>query len=104
MLKSTMVKWAVAALLAVPAVPLFARHTHRKPLVTRSHHTALVSGKRSHRTLTSKHHRSTLLGAKSLKSHRSLTHRGIHKNTLSSASHFHVHFTKMPPTIDGIRS
>jgi hypothetical protein len=104
MLKSTMVKWAVAALLAVPAVPLFARHTHRKPLVTRSHHTALVSGKRVHRSLTTKHHRSTLLAAKSLKGHRSLSHRGTHRSALSSTSHFHVHITKMPPTIDGIRS
>jgi hypothetical protein len=104
MLKSTMVKWAVAALLAVPAVPLFARHTHRRPLVSRSHHTALVSGKRVHRSLKTKHHRSTLLAAKSLKGHRSLTHRGIHKRSLTSASHFQVHVTKMPPTIDGIRS
>jgi hypothetical protein len=104
MLKSTMVKWAVAALLAVPAVPLFAKHTHRKPLVTRSHHTNLVSGKRVHRRLTTKHHRSTLLASKSLKGHRSLTHRGIHKNALSSTSHFRVHVTNMPPTIDGIRS
>jgi len=104
MLKSIMVKWAVAALLAVPAVPGLAARIHHRPLVSRSHRTAMVSGKRHHRSLSSKHHRSVLLAAKGLKGHRSLTHRGIHKNALSSASHFRVHFTKMPPTIDGIRS
>jgi hypothetical protein len=104
MLKSTMVKWAVAALLAVPAIPVFAKKAHHKPLVTRSHRTTMVSGKRHHRSLSSKHHRSSLLAARGLKGHRSLTHRGIHKSALSSASHFRVHFTKMPPTIDGIRS
>ncbi len=104
MFKSTLVKWAVAALLAVPAVPVLAQRAHHKPLVTRSHRTMTVSGKRHHRSLKSTHRRSTLLRAKGLKSHRYLTHRAIHKRALSSNSHFRVHFTKMPPTIDGIRS
>jgi hypothetical protein len=106
MLNSTMIKWAVAALLAVPAVPALAKHLHHKPLVTRSHRTTLTSSKRHHRGLTSsKHHRSSLLAAKGLKGHKSLSHRGTHKTALSSnsGSHFRVHFTKMPPTIDGIR-
>jgi hypothetical protein len=99
-----MVKWAVAALLAVPAVPGLAARIHHRPLVSRSHRTTMVSSKRHHRSLSSKHHRSVLLAAKGLKGHRSLTHRGTHRSALSSASHFRVHFTKMPPTIDGIRS
>jgi hypothetical protein len=105
MLKSTVIKWAVAALLAVPAVPVLAKRVHHKPLVARSHRTAVVSGRRHHRSLKSTHRHSTLLAAKGLRGHRSLmSHRAIHKHALSSASHFKVHFTKMPPTIDGIRS
>ncbi|MGD0464917.1 MAG: hypothetical protein ABSB74_20725 [Tepidisphaeraceae bacterium] len=104
MFKSTLLKWAVAALLAVPAVPVFANRVHHKPLVTRSHRTMTVSGRRHHRNLLTKHRRSTLFAAKGLRGHRSLTHRAIHKRALSSTSHFRVHFTKMPPTIDGIRS
>jgi hypothetical protein len=104
MFKPKLIMLSVAALLAVSAIPALARKVHHKPLVTRSHHTSLVSGKRVHRSLTTKHHRSSLLAAKSLKGHRSLTHRGIHRSALSSTSHFHVHVTKMPPTIDGIRS
>ncbi|HEX4055629.1 MAG TPA: hypothetical protein VHX86_15295 [Tepidisphaeraceae bacterium] len=106
MYHSTLVKWAVAALLAVPAVPVLARTVHHKSLVTRSHRTLVVTGKRHHRSLKTTHRRSTLLAAKALKRHHSLTtrHHRIHKSALSSTSHFRVHFTKMPPTIDGIRS
>lgn len=105
MYKSTLVKWAVAALLAVPAVPVLAKTVHHKSLVTHSHRTLVVSGKRHHRNLKTTHRRSPLLAAKALKGHRSLSaHRRLHKNALSSTSHFRVHFTKMPPTIDGIRS
>jgi hypothetical protein len=105
MYKSTLVKWAVAALLAVPAVPLFARTVHHKKLVARSHRTLVVTGKHRSRNLHTTHRRPTLLAAKGLKGHRSLTtHRTIHKTALSSRNHFTVHLTRMPPTIDGIRS
>ncbi len=104
MYKSTLVKWAVAALLAVPAVPVLAKRVHHKSLVTRSHRTLVVSGKRHHRHLKTTHRRSTLLAAKALRRHRSLmSHHRIHKSALTSKSHFRVHFTKMPPTIDSIR-
>jgi hypothetical protein len=105
MLNSTMIKWAVAALLAVPAVPALARHVHHKTLATRSHRTVVATAKRHHRGLTTRHRHSSLLAAKSLKGHRSLSHRSIHRSALTSgSSHFRVKFTKMPPTIDGIRS
>jgi hypothetical protein len=105
MFKSTRIMWAVAALLAVTAVPVLAKKAHHKPMVTHSHRITSLTARRYHRTLTSKHHHSTLLAARSVRGHRSLTsHRGIHRHALTSASHFQVHVTKMPPTIDGIRS
>jgi hypothetical protein len=106
MLKSTLVKWAVAAVLAVPAVPVLARTAHHKHLVSKhSHRTAVVSSKHHHRNLKTSHRRMSLLAAKAHKSRRLVkSHRRNSGSTFSTKSHFRVHFTKMPPTIDGIRS
>ncbi len=131
MLKSSLMKWAVAAALAVPAVPLFGstRHHHKVVMSSRAHHNVslLAASSRHHaKSTTSRHHTTKLthgkktptkLGGKFSSKHSSkLTahHRGSFKNTartshvrhtsLSSGttSHFKVHVTKMPPTIDGI--
>ena len=110
MLKSTLVKWAVAAVLAVPAVPMFGKTIHHK-LVTRTQSHKVMTASKPHR-LVNRIHRHV-----SLSSHRKLTtthrlsssHRLVRKSSvrhtsLNSSSHFRVHVTKMPPTIDGINT
>ena len=117
MLKSTLVKWAVAAVLAVPAVPLFGstRHHHRATLSTRTHRLVSATAK-SHRLVKSATHRksTTLIHRKKLTKKLTSRRHGALKTTarhgvvrhtsLSSTSHFRVHVTKMPPTIDGIQT
>jgi hypothetical protein len=105
MFKSSIVKWAVAAVLAMPAVPMLASTTHHR-LVTRTHHRLV----KSHRLSTRTHRHSSLsarrrLAARRLaKTHR-LTHRSTVRHTaMDTTSHFKVHVTKMPPTIDGINT
>jgi len=108
MLKSSIVKWAIAAVLAAPAVPMFGSTIHHHRLVTRphTHHTLSV---RHHRLVSKTHRRVTLSTHHKLTSlHRSshrLTHRaGVRHTSMTSTSHFKVHVTKMPPTIDGINT
>jgi hypothetical protein len=116
MLKSTMAKWAVAALLAVPAVPMFGKTIHRHLTVHRTTRAPLVSTYSSHkRTVThmtthhaslsaSSHHKTLTHKSTSAKnlSHKSTTHRTSLKS--GSGQQFKVHVTKMPPTIDGINA
>jgi hypothetical protein len=108
MLKSTIVKWAVAAMLAVPAVPMLGKTIHHR----------LVSSHRTHRLLTVKSHRHVTRTHRrlSLSAHRKLSTRhhpmmhhltrksGPRHESMTSTSHFRVHVTKMPPTIDGINT
>jgi hypothetical protein len=108
MLKSSIVKWAVAAVLAVPAVPLFGTTIHHHRLVTRTHTHRLVTTNH-HRLVTKTHHRVTLASHRKLTAHHRLTHRlthraGVRHASMTSTSHFKVHVTKMPPTIDGINT
>ena len=111
MTKITLAKWAVAALLAVPAVPMFGKTLHHRLVVRRSTHTALVTTSARKHTLTHKTTRHTILSThrRALSSHRvSAAHRLTHKTTrhtsLSTTPKFKVHVTKMPPTIDGINA
>ena len=108
MFKSTIVKWAVAAVLAVPAVPLFGNTTHHR-VVHLTHHTHRLSTLRHHRLGSRTHRRLSLAARRKLASHRLSSHRLVHKTGLrhtamNSTSHFKVHVTKMPPTIDGINT
>jgi hypothetical protein len=94
--KSTLVKWAVAAILAAPAVPAFARTTHHKALTaTKSHH-----------RLVTKLHRRTSLSHRSTSAHKltSKSRHAIHANAKTTKPQFKVHVTHMPPTIDGIHA
>jgi hypothetical protein len=117
MTKSTLAKWAFAALMAVPAVPMFGKTLHHKYVVHRAGHSALVSTTaRKHLTHKTTRHAGT---STLVRRHRSLTasrslltsrsHRLSHKTTrhtsLSKTTpQFKVHVTKMPPTIDGINA
>jgi len=110
MLKSTLVKWAVAAVLAVPAVPLFGKTIHHK-LVTRTHTRKVMTASRPHRLVNHIHRHVALSSHRRLTTtHRlSTAHRLSHKSSvrhasLNSDSHYKVHVTKMPPTIDGINA
>ena len=131
MLKSSLLKWAVAAALAVPAVPLFGstRHHHKVVMTSRAHHnvTLLAASTRHHaKSTTTRHHATKLthgkktplkftskLGARHNarltahhRGHLKTTARTSHVRhtslTTGTTSHFKVHVTKMPPTIDGI--
>jgi hypothetical protein len=99
MLKSTLAKWALAALLAVPTVSLLpsaapaattktlSSHLHKKHTLSslHRHHRRLHSRKHRHVVLSSKHHR--------------------HISSLSARTvHPTVKIDKMPPTIDGMNT
>jgi hypothetical protein len=117
MIKSTIVKWAVAAALAVPAVPLFAKTVHHRYVTrTQTHRTLAV---RPHRVTTTHHRITPLVHSRKLTATRHLTtahhltttkHHVVRSTSLrhtaarTSATHFKVHITKMPPTIDGINA
>jgi hypothetical protein len=107
--KSTLIKWVVAAVLAIPAIPTFAqtvRHHHKLTKSTRTHRVLTATGRRHHVYHTTKRHTSTLV------THRhgvkKLSHRSVRRTSLSSKTgsqgQVRVHFTKMPPTIDGINA
>jgi len=104
MFKSKIVLWAVAALLAVPAVPMFGSTLHHR-LVTRTHTHRLV---RRHRLTSRTHRRVTLSAHRKLSAHHRLSHRLAHRSALRhssmTTSHYKVHVTRMPPTIDGINT
>ena len=110
MIKSTLAKWAFAALMAVPAIPMFGKTVHHKFTVHRTGHSALVStSARRHLSHKTTRHvtYSTRTGHRSLltsRSHR-LSHKTTRHTSLSkTAPQFKVHVTKMPPTIDGINA
>ncbi|MGD0387931.1 MAG: hypothetical protein ABSC42_03160 [Tepidisphaeraceae bacterium] len=111
MLKSTLV-WAVAALLAVPAVPMFATTTtttqHKLVAPALAHRVVKVTHR--HRLVRATHHRVTSLSHRKLSAHRLTARHHVVRNTtarhtsLNTTPHFRVHVTKMPPTIDGIQA
>jgi hypothetical protein len=111
MLKTSLAKWALAAMMAVPAVPMFGKTIHHKLVVHRTTHHSLMSLSTTHRhTLTHKtvHHVTYSTHRRSL-THKTTAHKLTHKSTvrhtsLSSSPKFKVHVTKMPPTIDGINA
>lgn len=99
MLKSTAVKWAVAALLTVPAVPLMAKTTrHKLTAHARAHLMLAASHARAHHLV----HRSVRTTASRSSAHRltSARHHVVH--TASARSGYHVKISHMPPTIDNI--
>jgi hypothetical protein len=131
MIKSSLMKWAVAAALAVPAIPAFAtvHHHHKVVMSSRTHHNVslLAASSRHHtKSTTTRHHTAKLTHGKKtplklsgkftsrLGSKLTAHHRGHLKTTARTShvrhtslsagttSHFKVHVTKMPPTIDGI--
>jgi len=116
MLKSTLV-WAVAALLAVPAVPMFATTTtttqHKLVAPALAHRVVKVTHR--HRLVRATHRRVTSLTHRKLSVHRltatrhvvrktTVGHAAVRHTAISSTPHFRVHVTKMPPTIDGIQA
>jgi hypothetical protein len=119
MLKSSLLKWAVAAALAVPAIPAFAtvRHHHKVVMSSRTHHVvSLLAARSRHHVATTavRHHTAKLTHAKKPaikltahhRTHLKTTARTSHVRHVSlnagTTSHYKVHVTKMPPTIDGI--
>jgi hypothetical protein len=107
MFKSTIVKWAVVAAMAVPAIPALGTTIHHR-LVRRTHRPLVVQ---THHRLVIRIHRHVVLTAhRKLSTHRLTTHRLVarpsvrHTTASTSSNHFKVHVTKMPPTIDGINT
>ena len=110
MLKSTIV-WAVAALLAAPAVPMFATTTtHHRLVAPALAHRAIAKVSKRHHVVRATHRRATSLTHRKLSSHRlTAKHRiatktAVRHTSINSGPHFRVHVTKMPPTIDGIQA
>src|ERR1700677_415560 len=69
MLKSSLMKWAVAAALAVPAIPAFAtvHHHHKVVMSSRTHHNVSLLAARSRHhvaTTTTRHHTTKLTHGK----------------------------------------
>jgi len=102
MYKSTILKWAVAALMAVPAVSTLAASgnaARHRTLVSRLHHqkvSAAIAGSH-HRKLIHRHRKHLALSA-----HRSLRHASA---ALRSGSvHPSIRITHIPPTIDGMHT
>jgi hypothetical protein len=116
MFKTPLAKWALAAMLAVPAVPMFAKTTrlttHHRLAVHKTSHTPLISMSAPHKQkLSRKTTRHTTYStrrratAHRTASARHLTHRtNVRHTSLKTTSKFKVHVTKMPPTIDGINA
>jgi hypothetical protein len=100
MFKSTLVKWAIAALLAVPAVSLFsspASAQTTRTLNSRLHHKhTLTSYLHRHRRLHSRRHHHVTLSSRH--------HRHSVSSLRTSSVHPTVKITKMPPTIDGMNT
>jgi hypothetical protein len=102
MIRSSLVKWAVAAMLAVPAASTLASTSRLTTM--RHHHRHLTSSHHKHKTLTSISHHHRKLHHKG-SSHRSLSSRSHRHTSLStSAAHPTIKITKMPPTIDGMNT
>jgi hypothetical protein len=107
MIKTTLVKWAVAAMLAVPAVPMFGSTLHHR-VASRTHTRHVLTAKK-HRLSTRSHRRSSLSTHRKLSHRLASRHKLSHKSSVRGASMnsgttFHVRPTKMPPTIDGINT
>jgi hypothetical protein len=99
MLKSTAVKWAVAALLTVPAVPLMARTTrHKLTSHARTHLMLAASHARAHHLV----HRSVKTSASKTRAHHLTSARRHAVHTASVNSGYRLKITRMPPTIDNI--
>lgn len=97
MLKTRIVKLALAAVLAIPAVSASAK-VHHKRLTAKSH--ALISTRsKAHRLHHVTRSRSTMGAVRSLSSRRltSTKHHVIHTSASSK-----LHITKTPPTIDNL--
>ena len=101
MYKSTILKWAVAALMAVPAVSTLAASPHasrHKTLTTRVHHRKVsASAIAHHRKLAARHGKHLALSARK------------HLRQASAASrarsaHPAIRITHIPPTIDGMHT
>jgi hypothetical protein len=103
MLKSTVVKWAVAALLTVPAVPLFARTPthHRLTSHARAHRLA-AAGHRVHRYHHLGHHAGKMTASKRAAARRLAAARHHAIRTASIKQSGRLKITRMPPTIDNI--
>jgi hypothetical protein len=116
MFKTPLAKWALAAMLAVPAVPMFGKTVHRHLTVHKTTHTPLISMSAHHRrtlTHTTTHHVTYSSRHKTLTHRTTTTHHLTHTTTVrhtslkssnGSSQRFKVHVTKMPPTIDGINA
>jgi hypothetical protein len=105
MLKSTVVKWAVAALLTVPAGSLIARPLSRHKLSAHARtHRMLTSSYRSRSHLLAHHSlHSSKLTAMTKRGHRlSALRRHSAVHTASFGPGYRLKITKMPPTIDNI--
>jgi hypothetical protein len=116
MSKSTLVKWALTALLAAPAIPVLANSSYSGVRTLGAtpvtHRKMASSSKRGHRYHTSKHRHSSL----SKKNKHLSSRHSKHKSNLASTHTHHrglstsenapikVHPTHMPPTIDGIHA
>lgn len=102
MYKSTILKWAVAALMAVPAVSTLAASgsgAKHRTLVTRLHHrkvSAAVAGSH-HRKLIHKHRKHAALST-----HKSVRHASAALR--SGTARPTVKITHIPPTIDGMHT
>jgi hypothetical protein len=108
MFKSTLLKWAVAAAMSVPAIPALGTTIHRHHRVIHRTH-SLVVVKTHHRLVTRGHRHVVMTAHRKLSSHRMGSHRlvsgsSVRHSSMSSTNHFKVHPTKMPPTIDGINT
>jgi hypothetical protein len=105
MLKSTVVKWAVAALLTVPAVPLIAKplSRHRLSAHARTHQTLAASYRSHSHRLAHRSLHSSKLTAMTKHGHRlSALRRHTAVHTASVGEGYRLKITKMPPTIDNI--
>jgi hypothetical protein len=104
MFKSTVVKWAVAALLTVPAAPLFANSLHRHKLTShaRAHRVMTATSHHAHRYHRVVHQSAKLSAVKKAAAHRLVASRHHAVRGLASKSATRLKITKTPPTIDNI--
>jgi hypothetical protein len=99
-MSSSIVKWAVAAVLALPAIPLLARtpsSTSVRPaarLSTAAHHARRYHHRARKHSLATTH----------TKKHHRVTHARRRSGMASLSARPALHLTHTPPTIDGIRS
>ena len=116
----SIITWAVAALLAVPAIPLFAssrpaqhlaalRHTTHKTLVQKSakKHRTLHHSRTAQKNLVSSRRAGRKLSASVRPTARiSAAHPAIHLRATgrTSAARPAIHVRGTPPTIDGMRA